>query len=172
VYAREHGFDSWDELTQRVNLLAADSNAEATEPFLAAFRALQSRDACGVQALLQRNRRSRERGTNGNTLLSLTVSIAARTNRTVAMARRALLAAGADVNDSNDRGWTLHQAAYSSQCDIAQRLIHSGADLEVKPTAREARRSLSRCFGDTGGSRVVGPTFDCTGQPPCCGRPG
>src|SRR5215469_17813350 len=44
VYAKEHGFDSWDELVQRVNLLASSSNPEATEPFLAAFRALEAKD--------------------------------------------------------------------------------------------------------------------------------
>jgi len=31
VYAKEHGFDSWDELVQRVNLLASSSNPEVIE---------------------------------------------------------------------------------------------------------------------------------------------
>ncbi len=44
-----------------------------------------------------------------------------------------LLAAGADVNDPNDRGWTpLHQAAYANQCDIAAALIERGADLDAE----------------------------------------
>ena len=135
VYAREHGFDTWDELTQRVNLLAADSSAEATEPFLAAFRALQSGNLAAVNALLRRNPRLvRERGTNGNTLLNLAVSLAAKMDRNAGLAVvEALLAAGADVNDSNNRGSTpLHQAAYSNQCDIAAALIHSGADLDAE----------------------------------------
>ena len=135
VYAREHGFDSWDALTQRVDLLASDSSAEATEPFLAAFRALQSGDVAAANALLRRNPRlARERGTNGNTLLNLAVSIAANMNRHAALALvDALLAAGADVNDANDRGWTpSHQAAYSNQCDIAEVLIQSGAELDAE----------------------------------------
>lgn len=42
-----------------------------------------------------------------------------------------LLAAGADVNDPNDRGWTpLHQAAYSNQCAIATALIKRGAEFD------------------------------------------
>lgn len=135
VYAREHGFQSWDELTQRVSLLASDSSTEAVEPFLVAFRALQYGDLAAVSALLRRNSRlAQERGTNGNTLLNLAVSIAATADRKVGLAMvEVLLATGADVNDANDRGWTpLHQAAYSNQCDIAEVLIHGGADLDVE----------------------------------------
>jgi len=135
VYAREHRFDSWDELTHRVNLLASDSGAAAAEPFFAAFRALQSGDVPAISALLQRNPQlAKERGTNGNTLLNLAVSIATGVNCEQGLALiKALLAAGADVNDPNDRGWTpLHAAAYSNQCGIAELLIHSGADLEAE----------------------------------------
>ena len=135
VYAREHGFSTWDELTQRVQLLASDSRAEASEPFLAAFRALELLDIPALKALLQRNPQlARGRGTNGNTLLNLAVSIAAKADRKVGLALiEALLAEDADVNDSNDRGWTaLHQAAYSNQCDIAELLIHDGADLDAE----------------------------------------
>ena len=80
VYAREHGFETWDDLVERVNLLASDSKPESTEPFLAAFRALEAGDVAALKTLLQRNPRlAHERGTNGNTLLSLAVSIAAKT---------------------------------------------------------------------------------------------
>jgi ankyrin repeat protein len=135
VYAREHGFDTWDDLVRRVNLLASDSSAEATEPFLTAFRALQSGDVAALNALLRgKPRLAKERGTNGNTLLNLAVSIAAKANFDMGLALvEALLAAGADVNDSNDRGSTpLHQAAYSNQCAIAAILIQSGADLDAE----------------------------------------
>lgn len=65
VYAREHGFDTWDELARRVNLLAADSSAAASEPFLAAFRALTCGDVAALKTLLGRNARlAQERGTN------------------------------------------------------------------------------------------------------------
>lgn len=135
VYAREHGFDTWDDLVRRVNLLASSSAAEATEPFLGAFRALQSGDVAALHALLRGNPRlTQERGTNGNTLLNLAVSIASKQNPEAGLAMvRALLAAGADVNDANDRGWTpLHQAAYSNRSDLAAALIQAGADLDAE----------------------------------------
>ena len=144
VYAREHGFDTWDDLVRRVNLLASVSSAEATEPFLAAFRALQSGDVAALNALLRSNPRlARERGTNGNTLLNLAVSLAAKANLDVGLALvEALLAAGADVNDANDRGSTpLHQAAYSNQCAIAARVDPNAARIWMrKHTAREEPR--------------------------------
>jgi ankyrin repeat protein len=135
VYAREHGFDTWDDMVRRVNLLASDTNAEATEPFLAAFKALQSGDAGGLRALLGGNPRlAKERGTNGNTLLNLAVSLAAKTNPEGGLAMvEALLAAGAHVNEANDRGATpLHQAAYTNQRGLASALIEGGADLDAE----------------------------------------
>jgi ankyrin repeat protein len=135
VYAREHGFETWDGLVRRVNLLASASSPEATEPFLGAFRALQSQDVAALSALLRSNPRlAKERGTNGNTLLNLAVSISAKATPDVGLALvETLLAAGADVNDANDRGSTpLHQAAYSNQCAIASALIQKGADLDAE----------------------------------------
>ncbi len=135
VYAREHGFDTWADLVQRVKLIASDSNAEANEPFLAAFRALESGDVARLQSLLHHHPRlARERGTNGNTLLNLAGSLAGRRESGSGLALvEYLLAAGADVNAANDRGWTpLHQAAYSNQCAIAETLIRSGADLDAE----------------------------------------
>jgi len=133
VYAREHGFDAWDDLVQRVSLLASASNPEATEPFLAAFRALEARDVAKLSSLLRRHPGlAQERGTNGNTLLNLAVSLGAKADVKVATAFvDTLVGAGADVDDPNDRGWTpLHQAAYSNQSGIATSLIERGADLE------------------------------------------
>jgi len=135
VYAREHGFDTWDDLVQRVNLLASASKAEATEPFLAAFRALEAGDVATLRLLLQRHPGLfQERGTNGNTLLNLAVSIAAKTkvNPRVSLVEM-LLDAGADVNESNDRGSTpLHQAAYTNQAGMATALIERGAELDLE----------------------------------------
>jgi ankyrin repeat protein len=135
VYAREHGFDSWDDLARRVNLLASDSDAEATEPFLRAFKVLQSGNVAALKSVLRSNPLvARDRGTNGNTLLNLAVSVAAHMNQDVGLALvEAVLAAGADVNDANDRGATpLHQAGYSNQCAIAESLIRGGADLTAE----------------------------------------
>ena len=135
VYAREHGFDSWNDLVERVNSLASAPNPETTEPFLAAFRASETRNVSELRSMLQRQPHlAKARGTNGNTLLNLAVSLAAKADRSVALAMvDTLLIAGADVNDPNDRGSTpVHQAAYSNQSDIAAALIDRGADLEVE----------------------------------------
>ena len=135
VYAREHGFETWDDLTSRVNLLASRMDTATTEPFMAAFAALQSGTVAGFEALLRANPRLvNERGTNGNTLLNLAVSFAGKPNwKGGASAIEALLAAGSDVNDANDRGWTpLHAAAYSNQPGIAGMLVAKGAALDAE----------------------------------------
>jgi ankyrin repeat protein len=135
VYAREHGFETWDELTTRVNRLASGTDAAATEPFMAAFGALQSGNVARFEALLRANPRlGNERGTNGNTLLNLAVSFAGKPDwKDGVAAIEALLAAGSDVNDANDRGWTpLHAAAYANQPEVARILLAKGADLDAE----------------------------------------
>jgi ankyrin repeat protein len=130
VYAREHGFATWEELAARVNALAANPSAAAAEPFLNAFATLRTGDADRLEALLRAHPRlALERGTNGNTLLNLAVSLAGQPDSTSGdSAIQVLLAAGADVNQANNRGWTpLHQAAYSNQPAIAALLLDQGA---------------------------------------------
>jgi ankyrin repeat protein len=132
VYAREHGFETWEDLADRVNRLSSNDDTAGTEPFLAAFHALKAADSTGFEALLHANPRlAKERGTNGNTLLNLAVSLARKEHGLSAI--EALLAAGCDVNDANDRGSTpLHQAAYSNRSDIARLLIAKGASLDAE----------------------------------------
>jgi ankyrin repeat protein len=135
VYAREHGFETWDDLISRVNLLASTTDAATTEPFMAAFGALQSGNVAVFEALLRANPRLiNERGTNGNTLLNLAVSFAGKPDwKGGVSAIEALLAAGADVNDANDRGWTpLHAAAYANKPEIAGMLVAKGAVLDAE----------------------------------------
>jgi ankyrin repeat protein len=135
VYAREHGFETWDDLVTRVSLLASNTAAATSEPFMAAFAALQSADVAGFEALLRSNPRlASERGTNGNTLLNLAVSFAGKPDWKAGVSPiEALLAAGSDVNDGNDRGWTpLHAAAYANQPGIASLLIEKGAVLDAE----------------------------------------
>jgi ankyrin repeat protein len=130
VYAREHGFDTWEELIGRVKLLASRTGTATIEPFMAAFDRLQSGDIAGFQALLRANPLlATERGTNGNTLLNLAISLAGRPEwKGGVSAVDALLAAGSNVNDANDRGWTpLHAAAYANQREIAGMLLAKGA---------------------------------------------
>lgn len=128
VYAREHGFDTWDELTSRVKVLATNTAAAKSEPFLTAFVALRDGDTESFSALLRKNPSlARERGTNGNTLLNLAVSLNA------SAPIDALLAAGADVTEANNRGWTpLHQAAYANNLALAALLIENGAALDAE----------------------------------------
>ncbi len=135
VYAREHGFEIWDELEGRVNVLASGTDSAAAEPFMAAFGALRAGDVSGFMAMLRANPRLvEERGTNGNTLLNLAVSFAGRPGWTGGeSAVEALLMAGSDVNDANDRGWTpLHAAAYSNQPGIAALLLAKGAATDAE----------------------------------------
>ncbi|MGA2601808.1 MAG: ankyrin repeat domain-containing protein, partial [Bryobacteraceae bacterium] len=135
VYAREHGFETWDDLVTRVSLLASNAAAASGEPFMAAFDALRSGDVAGFEALLRGNSRlASERGTNGNTLLNLAVSVAAKPDWKGGMSPIAtLLAAGSDVNEGNDRGWTpLHAAAYANKPEIAALLIEKGAALDAE----------------------------------------
>lgn len=137
VYAREHGFDEWPGLVNRVNALSqmAPETIPSAEPFMAAFSYLQRGDSGSLAGLLkERPELSQVRGTNGNTLLNLATSLAGRLGTGAGLAMvEALLAAGANPNDANDRGWTaLHQAAYSNQPEIAARLINSGASLEAE----------------------------------------
>ena len=135
VYAREHGFEAWDDLVSRVNLLASRADTATTELFMAAFRALQSGSVADFEALLRANPRlATERGTNGNMLLNLAVSFAGKPDwKGGVFAIEALLAAGSDINDANDRGWTaLHQAAYANQLEIAGLLLAKGAALDAE----------------------------------------
>jgi len=134
VYAREHGFDSWEDLAARIEALA---KGRAEEPFMAAFAAIERGDAATVRSLLRSHPQlARARGTNGNTLLNLATSvigIARRSDRHPPLACfEALLEAGADADEPNDRGWTaLHQAAYSNLPDIVERLITAGGSLDA-----------------------------------------
>jgi ankyrin repeat protein len=96
---------------------------------------MQSGDVTGFEALLRSHPRlTRERGTNGNTLLSLAVSFAGKRDWKGGLSPiEALLAAGCDVNEGNDRGWTpLHQAAYANKPEIVALLIEKGAALDAE----------------------------------------
>jgi ankyrin repeat protein len=137
VYAREHGFDTWPDLVDRVNALSrmAAEDLPAAEPFMAAFSCLQQGDSASLARWLRDHPDlAYARGTNGNTLLNLGTSLAARLGAGVGTAMiAALIDAGAEPNEANDRGWTpLHQAGYSNQPEIAAQLIAAGAELDAE----------------------------------------
>ena len=137
VYAREHGFDAWSDLVERVSALSRTvaEDIPSSEPFMAAFHYLERGDSASLAHLLGRHPElSRARGSNGNTLLNLAVSLAPKMEtRQCLLIIDTLVTSGADINEANDRGWTpLHAAAYSNQTEIATRLIRAGASLEIE----------------------------------------
>jgi hypothetical protein len=133
VYAREHGFSGWDEFRAHVNAVGTGAR---DEPFKEAFDALRAQDWPRLTALIRQHPSIvQARGTNGNTLLNLAVSLAGRTCEPLPPQAWPLLdlfiRAGADVNEPSDRGWTpLHQAAYSNQPELGKRLMEAGAALD------------------------------------------
>lgn len=145
VYAREHGFVSWERFAQHLGRVRA---GEVTEPFMQILEAGKSGDWKRVNALLRSHPELvRARGTNGNTLLNLACSmlacpaadvrngdLAARLGGDRLAPVRLLVAAGAEPNQGNDRGWTpLHQAGYRNDPEIVALLLSAGAraDLEA-----------------------------------------
>ncbi|HEX6037752.1 ankyrin repeat domain-containing protein [Longimicrobium sp.] len=133
VYARQHGFRTWSELAARVAALA---KGELDEPFMRAFEALRRADLPQLQALVRAHPELlRARGTNGNTLLNLAVSLAGSICGPLPPQADAmfdlLIGPGSDVDLANDRGWTpLHQAAYANRPELVMRLLGAGAAVD------------------------------------------
>jgi ankyrin repeat protein len=136
VYARQHGFATWTELSRGLDDLARGTRIE---PFLEAFEALRGRRWERLHELISRQPELlRARGTNGNTLLNLAVSLAGGICGPLSAEAlslfRLFLDRGADANEANDRGWTpLHQAAYAGRVELVRLLLEAGAapDLEA-----------------------------------------
>lgn len=130
VYARQHGFSTWAELAAGVASLA---KGETDEPFMRAFEALRQADFARLRALVRTHPDLLSaRGTNGNTLLNLAVSLGGSICGPLPPQAGAifdlLAGPGSDVNLANDRGWTpLHQAAYANRPELIQRLLGAGA---------------------------------------------
>lgn len=145
VYAREHGFSSWQDLDQ---YLSRVNRGEAGEPFMLVVEAGKRLDFPRVLELLRTHPDLvRARGTNGNTLLNLACGLARCVVPTSEDERQAvanlggdrlapvrlLLASGADPNQGNDRGWTpLHQAGYRNDPEMAALLLDAGARIDAE----------------------------------------
>lgn len=137
VYARQHGHATWDLFAEHLRRLDA---GEATEPFMEVVEAGRRGRWPRVAALLRAHPDLvRARGTNGNTLLNLASSLVAcpppggQTSSERLAPLRLLLAAGADPNQGNDRGWTaLHQAGYRNAPEMATLLLGAGARADVE----------------------------------------
>lgn len=126
VYARQHGARDWDDFLDQ---LASVGRGGAGSEFAQGFAAIEERDAEHLEKLLAEHPGlAGEQGTNGNTLLNLAVAI----ERADGPMVRALLAAGADPNAPNDRGWTaLHQAASIDRLPLIALLLEAGAAVTV-----------------------------------------
>ncbi len=138
VYAREHGFASWAELANHLTLL---EGGKVEEPFLELLEAGKQADWPRVVAILHAHPDLiNARGSNGNSLLGLASGLlpcegdelTGPAAELLAHDRlgplRFLLAAGADPNLPNDRGWTpLHQAGYRNDPAMATLLLEAGA---------------------------------------------
>ena len=136
VYAREHGCETWDALAEHLRRLAA---GEISEPFMDVLEAGRRRDwGRAAELLAAHPDLVRARGTNGNTLLNLACSLIACPAPGVEDGDRLLpvhrlLAAGADPNQVNDRGWTpLHQAAYRDDSPMVALLLEAGARADLQ----------------------------------------
>jgi ankyrin repeat protein len=132
VVARSHGFDDWDRFAERIEAMRA---GRAEEPFRTAFEAIRSDDRAALAAVLAAHPGLvNARGTNGNRLLMLAISM----NRLVLAGD--LLDAGADPNLANDKGWgPLHDIAYGggrgdreARLALLDRLIAAGGPVEAE----------------------------------------
>ncbi|MGH7525806.1 MAG: ankyrin repeat domain-containing protein, partial [Gemmatimonadales bacterium] len=116
-----------------------------TEPFMDALEAGRNGDWTRATAILRAPPDLvRARGTNGNTLLNLACSLVACPAPDAAGATaapeagrlapvRMLIAAGADPNEANERGWTpLHQAAYRNDPEMVALLLAAGARVDLE----------------------------------------
>lgn len=132
VVARSHGFDDWDGFAGRIEAMRA---GRAEEPFRTAFEAIRGDDRAALAAVLAAHPGLvNARGTNGNRLLMLAISM----NRPALAGD--LLDAGADPTLANDKGWgPLHDIAYGggrgdreARLALLDRLIAAGGPVEAE----------------------------------------
>ena len=136
VYAREHGFETWDDLTSRVNLLASNPATATTEPFMAAFAALQVRRCGWLRSFAahasppgRRARNKWQHAAESRRQFRRQVGL----ERRPVSHRRHCWPQAPTLTRRNDRGWTpLHAAAYANQPEIAALLIEKGAALDAE----------------------------------------
>ena len=137
IVAREHGFESFEAFARYVEALREQ---RISEPFALAFTAIKDDDRARLNELLAHHPRlANAAGTNGNRLLMLAVSL-----RRTEMVQE-LLAADADLDLPNNKGWTaLHQAAYADPSGDPAALAM--LDLLLKAGASP----LAQAYGDGG----------------------
>jgi len=132
ILAREHGFATWDDFARHIEAL---QTGQVNEPFRRAFEAIRADDPRAFADLIAAHPDLvNAKGTNGNRLLSLAMSF----NRHPMFDD--LLAAGADPDLPNNKGWTaLHGAAYgdpeadrATAIKVLERLLAAGASVHAE----------------------------------------
>lgn len=138
IVAREHGFERWEAFAAYI---AALREKRVSEPFALAFAAIKADDRARLQELLALHPDLvNAAGTNGNRLLLLAMS-----SRRDTMVQD-LLAAGADPELPNNKGWTaLHQAAYADPGGDPQA---ASATLEL--LLKAGASPFAQAYGDGG----------------------
>src|SRR5215213_789011 len=138
ILAREHGFETFEAFAGYVEALREQ---RVSEPFALAFRAIKADDRARLNELLALHPRlANAAGTNGNRLLQLALSF-----RRTAMVQD-LLAADADADLPNNKGWTaLHQAAYADPSSDP-----SGAAVMLELLLEGGASPFAEAYGDGG----------------------
>lgn len=145
VVARQHGQDTWKAFAASLRALQEESNAEATA-FRQAYEAIEAADNDALtRAVAIDPDCVGQAGTNGNSLLNLAAGALVTpdlsrppSERNTEPDRRmalveTLLAAGAEPDLANQKGWTpLHQAAYSNNTVLAERILAAGATVDLE----------------------------------------
>jgi ankyrin repeat protein len=138
IVACEHGFETFEAFA---DYIAALREKRVSEPFALAFAAIKADERVRLQELLAVHPDlANAAGTNGNRLLLLAMSF-----RRDAMVQD-LLAAGADPDLPNNKGWTaLHQAAYADPAGDP-----AGALATLELLLKVGASPFAQAYGDGG----------------------
>lgn len=145
IVARQHGHETWQAFAAALRDLERRGN-EGASAFRRAFEAIEAADIEALNRSLAADPDCvGQSGTNGNSLLNLAAGALVTPDLSRPPSERnsepdrrmklvdALLAAGAEPDLANHKGWTpLHQAAYNNNIALAERLLAAGATIDLE----------------------------------------
>jgi len=145
VVARQHGHESWEMFAGTLRDLEQQREEDASA-FRRAYEAIEAADLEALKRAVAADPDCiGQAGTNGNSLLNLAAGalVTPDLSRPPSEANsepdrrmklvEMLLAAGAEPDRANHKGWTaLHQAAYSNNVALADRLLAAGATIDLE----------------------------------------